>query len=211
MHLRVVLLVLLIGVVLASMPHVIVKGQSTSTVSGTVRCGTGCYAVDLSDGSPIDSDFRIVAVMTIALDPDTGSPNPGLPTTNANASFDASALGHYELQGLLPGIYDGYVYANGYETTLFASGVKVLGGQNLSFDPYVNPCTGSGCGLPLSQSASQTTTVSLSNFSHQSTLVLIVIAVMAVAGSIHLFLRRKEQPKQMGALRRNLQNRREVE
>ena len=108
MQLRKLLSCLLIVVVLASIPHVIVMGQSTSTISGTVRCGTGCDAIDLPDGSPIDANFRIVAVMTVALDPNTGSPRPDLPTTNADTSFDASALGQYELRGLLPGIYDLY-------------------------------------------------------------------------------------------------------
>jgi hypothetical protein len=195
MQLRRLLCCLLIAVVLASIPHAIVKGQSTtSTISGTVRCGTGCDAVDLPDGSPIDADFRIVAVMTIALDPNTGSPNPDLPTTNADTSFDASALGQYKLQGLLPGIYDLYAYANGYQTTLFAQGVEVHEGQNLSYDAYVKPCSSSGCLTP-SNTTAETTTISPSNITQQPALVLVVIAVVVVIGSMYLFSRRKEQPK----------------
>jgi hypothetical protein len=75
--------------------------------------------------------------MTMALDPLTYAPNPDLSTTDVNTTFDASAQGHYELQGLLPGIFDLYVFANGYQTALFASGVTVHSGQNLSYDAYV--------------------------------------------------------------------------
>ena len=125
----------------------IVNGQSNeySTITGTVRCGGVCDTVGLSYGSPINAAGRIVAHMTMALDPYTGSTRPDLPTTDAQTSFDASAHGHYELQGLLPGIYDLYAFASGYQTVLVASGVTVHPGQSLSFDAYMTPCPPNGC------------------------------------------------------------------
>jgi protocatechuate 3,4-dioxygenase beta subunit len=77
--------------------------------------------------------------MTMALDPSTGAQRPDLPTTNGQATFDASANGQYQIQGLLPGIYDLYVYADGYQTILGQHGVTVLTGVSLHFDFYVTP------------------------------------------------------------------------
>jgi len=145
MQLRKLLSCLLIGMVLVSIPHAIVKGQLTSTISGTIRCGTACDTVGLSDGSPINVGGRVVAVMTIPFDPNTGDPRPDLPTTNAQASFDGSAHGQYELQGVLPGIYDLYASANGYRTVLVVSGFTVHPGESLSYDAYLTPCPPSGC------------------------------------------------------------------
>jgi hypothetical protein len=75
----------------------------------------------------------------MALDPKTGYPRPDLPLTNAQASFDALAHGQYVLQGLLPGSYDLYVYANGYQPVRVASGFTVHAGQSLHYDAYVTP------------------------------------------------------------------------
>ena len=127
--------------------NVMVNGQSTgdSTISGTVRCGSGCAAVGLASGDPINAAGSVVAVMTMRLDPYTGYPRPDLPISRSvGASFDTSAHGHYALQGLLPGIYDLYASANGYKMVMIASGVTVHGGQSLSYDASVTPCPSTG-------------------------------------------------------------------
>lgn len=111
-----------------------VYAQSTATISGTIRCGSGCSAVGLNYGDPIQSGGSVVAHMTTALDPITGSPRPDLPTMDTNTTIDVH--GHYELS-VTPGVFDLYVSANGYQMTLFASSVVVLTGQSLSYDAYV--------------------------------------------------------------------------
>jgi len=138
---------LLIAVMLASMPYAIVAGQSTSTISGTVRCGGGCDTVGLLYGEPIDVAGHILAWMDVALDPYTGQPRPDLPTTNAQTSFDATARGRYELQGVEPGIYDLYAGTgvgpeNAFPMILAVSKLTVHANQNLSIDLYV--CSSSG-------------------------------------------------------------------
>jgi hypothetical protein len=155
MQLSRLLCCLLIGVVLASGPYVIVKGQSTAgTISGTIICGSGCNTVGLSYGQPINVAGNVYAEMSEELDPYTGyainmcpaSP-PGQPSSmpgcvNDQTSFDANANGHYELQGLQPGIYTLYVSANGFPEIVFASGITVNPGQIISIDAFV--CTSSG-------------------------------------------------------------------
>jgi hypothetical protein len=129
--------VVLSGVVLASIPYAIVKNHPTSTISGTVRCGGGCDTVGILQGEPIDVAGSIFAFMTMALDPYTGQPRPDLLIKHAQTSFDASAYGRYELQGVEPGIFDLWVSATGFPRILFASGVTVYADQNLSIDAYV--------------------------------------------------------------------------
>lgn len=118
----------------------IAKGQPSvgATISGTVRCGGGCDTVGLKYGDPVRSGGTVEAQMTTALDPFTGQPEPDLPlasTSTTSATIDEN--GHYELQ--VPfGIFDLYASANGYQTTLFASGVVVnKTGQSFAFDAYV--------------------------------------------------------------------------
>lgn len=125
--------------------NAVVNGQSTATISGTVRCGGGCSAFGLAYGDPVNVAGKVVAVMTMALDPYTGAARPDLPVTNAKTSFDASASGQYVLQGLLPGVFDLYASANGFQLALVQSGITVHGGEILHFDAYLIPCPGPGC------------------------------------------------------------------
>ena len=127
---------------------------TSSTISGTVRCGGGCASVGLVYGEPIDVAGNVYAQMSVEADPYTGyaigtcpimppgQPSPVQGCTNAQASFDPSAHGHYELQGLEPGWYSLYASANGFPTIFFAANVTVKANQNLSIDAYV--CTSSG-------------------------------------------------------------------
>lgn len=132
------LVVILVLICVQSLP-VIVNGQSggTSTISGTVRCGSGCSTVGLNYGDPIQSAGRVAAHMTVALDPYTGAQRPDLPTTDGQTSFVAADHGQYEVQGLNPGIYDLYAFATGYRDTLVASGITVHPGQSLHYDCYM--------------------------------------------------------------------------
>lgn len=146
---------LLILGVLILVPNVIVNGQtSTGTISGTVICGAGCDTVGLSFGQPINVAGKVYAQMSEQLDPYTGfavtmcpSSPPGQSSwmsgcVNGQTSFGASANGHYELQGLQPGIYTLYASAQGFPVIVFASGVTVNPGQSLTIDAFV--CTSSG-------------------------------------------------------------------
>ena len=230
MQLRKLLFCLLIGVALASAPYAIVNGQYTSTISGTVRCGGGCDTVGLVYGEPINVAGRIVAVMTTALDPNTGAARPDLPVQNAQTSFDATANGRYELQGVEPGIFDLYVQATGYPNTLFASGVTVLANQNLSIDAYVAPqgytvsiassttqvsltysstpsAVISTPSLQMPQPPQQTATQSTNN-TQQLVLALAFIAAVVI-GAAFLYARRKQQPKVKKTKAKKVDSRRE--
>jgi len=117
-----------------------VNAQSTAsaTISGTIRCGSGCSVIGLKYGDPIQSGGSVIAHMTVALDPFTGVVSPDLTTTDSNTTFGASDHGRYELH-VFPGIFDLYVLADGYQFALFASGVTVKSGQNVTLDAYVTP------------------------------------------------------------------------
>ncbi len=57
----------------------------------------------------------------------------------AGSTFTIGSGGHYEVEGVAPGIYNLYASAAGYPTALIASNVQVLKGQSLHFDGYLNP------------------------------------------------------------------------
>jgi hypothetical protein len=48
-------------------------------------------------------------------------------------------MGHYEVEGLAPGVYDLYASAAGFPQTLVQSGFTVDKGQSLHFDVYLQP------------------------------------------------------------------------
>ncbi|MGC8974438.1 MAG: carboxypeptidase-like regulatory domain-containing protein, partial [Thermoproteus sp.] len=57
----------------------------------------------------------------------------------ARGYTNASANGHYEVEGVAPGVYDVYASAAGYPETLVATGIKVLPGQSVHLDIALNP------------------------------------------------------------------------
>jgi hypothetical protein len=71
------------------------------------------------------------------IDPYTGQQRPDLPTVDAVGYFSTTAMGHYEVEGVAPGIYDLYASAAGYPNTLVQSGFAVLMNQSLHFDVYL--------------------------------------------------------------------------
>src|SRR5208283_3264687 len=142
-------------------PVLLVKGEiDPAIVTGTVRYGG--YNSTLY-GQPIGEAGMVLAKMTTRLDPYTGQQRPDLPTVDAQGYFNGTttcvatstepqcvtanpsgngvlgANGHYEVEGVAPGIYDIYAQAAGFPQQLCASGVTILKGQSLHFDCYVQP------------------------------------------------------------------------
>ncbi|MGA8857338.1 MAG: hypothetical protein WB643_09265 [Candidatus Bathyarchaeia archaeon] len=118
-------------------PVMLVKGEvDPAIITGTLRYAG--YNASLY-GLPIEEAGKVWAKMTTRLDPYTGAQRPDLPTVDAQAYVNATATGHYELEGLAPGIYDLYASAAGYPQTLCASGITILKGQSLHFDCYLQP------------------------------------------------------------------------
>ena len=118
-------------------PVMLVKGEvDPAIMTGTLRYAG--YNATLYE-QPIAEAGKVWAHMTTRLDPYTGAQRPDLPTVDAQAYVNATDHGHYEVEGLAPGIYDLYASAAGYPQTLCASGITVLKGQSLHFDCYLQP------------------------------------------------------------------------
>ncbi|MGA2784406.1 MAG: hypothetical protein ABSF09_06885, partial [Candidatus Bathyarchaeia archaeon] len=118
-------------------PVMLVKGEvDPAIMTGTIRyAGYNQSLYNL----PVKEAGRVYAKMTQRLDPYTGTSRPDLPLVDAQAYFNATAQGHYEVEGMAPGVYDLYGSAAGYPQTLIASKVTVLKGQSLHFDGYLQP------------------------------------------------------------------------
>ena len=118
-------------------PVLLVKGE----VDPAILTGTLRYAGYNSTlyGQPIREAGKVWAKMTMRIDPYTGQQRPDLPTIDAIGYLNATATGHYEVEGMAPGIYDLYASAAGYPQTLCESGITVLKGQSLHFDCYLQP------------------------------------------------------------------------
>jgi len=115
----------------------LVKGEvDPAIITGTLRYAG--YNSTLYQ-APIGEAGQVWAHMTMRLDPYTGAQRPDLPTVDSQAFVNATANGHYELEGMAPGIYDIYAEAAGYPQVLCESGVTVLKGQSLHFDCYLQP------------------------------------------------------------------------
>ncbi|MGA3108886.1 MAG: carboxypeptidase-like regulatory domain-containing protein [Candidatus Bathyarchaeia archaeon] len=118
-------------------PVMLVKGETDpAIVTGTLRYAG--YNSTLYQ-QPIAEAGMVWANMTMRIDPYTGQNRPDLATINAQAFVNATANGHYELEGLAPGVYDIYASAAGYPQVLCQSGVTVLKGQSLHFDCFLQP------------------------------------------------------------------------
>ena len=115
-------------------PVVLVKGEvDPGIITGTIRYGgwnTTLY------GQPVTLPGRVRAV-GIADDPYTGK-STGRPV-EARGYFDEAWCGHYEVEGVAPGVYDIYASAAGYPEIKIASQVKILKGQSYHIDGYLIP------------------------------------------------------------------------
>src|SRR5208283_1781172 len=118
-------------------PVMLVKGEvDPGIITGTIRyAGYNQTLYSL----PVGEAGRVYAKMTTRLDPYTGLARADLPLVDAVGYFNATAQGHYEVEGVAPGVYDLYASAAGYPQTLIASGVRILKGQSLHFDGYLQP------------------------------------------------------------------------
>ncbi len=118
-------------------PVVLVKGETDpAIITGTLRyAGYNSTLYQL----PIAEAGKVWAHMTMRIDPYTGQNRPDLGTIDSQAFVNATANGHYELEGLAPGVYDIYAEAAGYPQVLCNSGVTVLKGQSLHFDCFLQP------------------------------------------------------------------------
>jgi hypothetical protein len=118
-------------------PVMLVKGEvDPAIVTGTIRYAS--FNATLY-GQPVGEAGRVWARMSMRIDPYTGQQRPDLPTIDAIGYFNATADGHYEVEGLAPGVYDIYAEAAGYPQTLCTSSVTILKGQSLHFDCYLQP------------------------------------------------------------------------
>jgi hypothetical protein len=118
-------------------PVMLVKGEiDPGIITGTIRYAG--YNQTLYN-QPVQEAGRVYAKMTTRLDPYTGQQRPDLPLVDAVAYFNATAKGHYEVEGVAPGVYDLYASAAGYPKAVIASHVTVLKGQSLHFDGYLQP------------------------------------------------------------------------
>jgi len=115
-------------------PVLLVKGEiDPGIIEGTVRYGA--WNTDLYN-DPIQLPGRVRAV-GVANDPYTGASTGRL--VEARGYFNASAKGHYEVEGVAPGVYDIYASAAGYPEVKVASGITILPGKSLHLDVLLNP------------------------------------------------------------------------
>ena len=128
-------------------PVMLVKGEiDPAIITGNIKYGG--YNASLY-GLPVEEAGQVWAHMTTKLDPYTGNKlidcssgtlmAPTAGCTDAVGYFNATAHGHFEVEGVAPGVYDIYAEAAGYPQLVIASGVTVLKGQSLHFDGYLNP------------------------------------------------------------------------
>ncbi len=114
-------------------PVLLVKGEvDPAIISGALRYG------DLNStlyGQPINLPGMVRAV-GIANDPLTNEPTGR--AVEARGYFNATAQGHYEIEGVAPGVYDIYASAGGLPEQKIASNVRVTRGQSLKFDGYLD-------------------------------------------------------------------------
>jgi len=129
-------------------PVMLVKGElDPAIITGTIRYAG--YNATLY-GQGIQEAGMVWAHMTSKLDPYTGNnvmtcpdvTDPtmaAIPCTDAWGFFNQTAQGHYEVEGVAPGVYTLYAEAAGYPIAVIASGVTILKGQSLHFDGYLQP------------------------------------------------------------------------
>ena len=117
-------------------PVMLVKGEIDPAIM-TGRLRYAGYNSTLY-GQPIAEAGKVWAHMTMRLDPYTGQQRRDLPTIDAQSYLNATDNGHFEVEGLAPGVYDVYAESAGYPQTLCES-VTVLKGQSLHFDCYLQP------------------------------------------------------------------------
>ena len=114
-------------------PILLVKGEvDPGMISGTVRHGD--VATRALYGQSINLPGKVRAV-GFATDPLTGELTGR--AVEARGYFNGSAQGHYEIEGVAPGVYDIFASAAGFPEQKVAENVRIFRGQSLVFDAYL--------------------------------------------------------------------------
>ena len=114
-------------------PVLLVKGEvDPGIISGTVRYGDA--ANDVLYGNPLSLPGKIRAV-GFASDPVTGELTGR--AVEARGYFNGSAKGHFEIEGVAPGVYDVFASTAGYPEQKIAENVRIFRGQSLTLDAYL--------------------------------------------------------------------------
>ncbi len=117
-------------------PVLLVKGEiDPAIVTGTLRYGTFNTTIY---GRAIDLPGRVRLVGN-AIDPYDPKRPVLARKVEARGYFNASARGHFEVEGVAPGVYDILASAAGYPEQLLASKVTILAGQSFHIDGYLQP------------------------------------------------------------------------
>jgi hypothetical protein len=113
-------------------PVLLVKAEiDPALITGTIRYG------DLNStlyNLPINLPGRVRAT-GFAIDPTTGQSTDR--PVEARGYFNATAKGHFELEGMAPGLYTIYASAAGMPEQKIAGNVRVARGQSLHLDGYL--------------------------------------------------------------------------
>ncbi len=115
-------------------PVLLVKGEvDTAILYGTIRYGAWnqtLYGQSITTSGRVRAEGR-------ALNPYTDQlmSRP----VEARGYFNESARGHYEIEGLAPGVYDIYASAAGFPEQQISTDLTILRGQSLKLDGYLNP------------------------------------------------------------------------
>jgi hypothetical protein len=114
-------------------PILLVKGEvDPGIMYGTVRYGDPSNSTLY--GQPLSLPGRVRAV-GVAIDPVTGAPTGR--AVEARGYFNATLHGHFEIEGVAPGIYDIYASAAGFPEQKVAEGVTIQRGQSWGLDVYL--------------------------------------------------------------------------
>jgi hypothetical protein len=115
-------------------PIILVKGEIDPGIAeGTIRFGT--WDINLVE-QPLTLPGRVRFVGE-AYDPYSWTPTGR--EVEARGYFNASAIGHWEVEGIAPGVYDVYASAAGYPEELQYTGVEVHMGKSIHLDLKLNP------------------------------------------------------------------------
>ena len=115
-------------------PVLVVKGEvDPAVITGTIRYG-GWNSTNYGRALEVPGRVRAVG---IADDPYTGK-STGRPV-EARGFFNDTWRGHYEVEGVAPGVYDIYASAAGFPEVKIASNIKILKGQSYHTDGYLTP------------------------------------------------------------------------
>lgn len=120
---------------LENWPALLVKGEiDPAILYGTVKYGNK-FSNDLY-GQPIQLS-GVVRAVGVATSPYTGESTGR--SVEARGYFNASAYGHFEVEGIASGVYDIYASAAGFPERKVAENIKFFRGKSLNLNIYLIP------------------------------------------------------------------------